>query len=103
MKDRRFCLTSDERALLAPVNERQWAALYDAARLYEDVLGLLVPPMHERGEVSAATEFLGSRVRDGWTTEAATAVLHWRTSLPLPVCKAFLMAELDECEQAGLV
>lgn len=103
MKNRQFCLTSAERALLAPLDEQQWCALADAARLYDDVIDVLVPPMHETKEIEDARAFLGAPPLRIGDNEDAARLMHWKTGQPLPVCAAFLATELDELEQAGLV
>lgn len=98
------------RELIGAASKLDLDRLHDAARLYDDVLNLLVPPMHTKPEIEAARLALGQpKPRGGvfkavvtvWDSEECVMLMLLQTGLPKELCEAFLDREVIEAAQGG--
>jgi hypothetical protein len=87
-------LAESEPDLLVRLSPKQREALYRAARLYEDALGLIQPPIHSAAEINDARRWLGKRAKQ-WHMETAVRFCRWATVEPANVCAAYVCSELD--------
>ncbi len=85
------------RVLVMKLSEGQRVALYDAQRFYEDMLGLLVPPMHDIVEIAAAREkfahFGIDLAHPVSVDEHCSEVMQARTGLDKQHCDAWLVLD----------
>ena len=99
-----LALAEFERDLLVSVSAGEREALYGAARLYEDALGLITPPIHNAAEIKDAKRWLGERrLKQEWRVETAVSLCHMATGLPTDVCAAYLDYELEVDIANGMV
>ena len=109
MKESDLVVRHNWRELIGAASKWNLDRLHDVARLYDDVLGLLVPPMHTKTEIEAARLALGRRKPRGvfkpamtvWDSEECVTLMQLKTGLPKELCQAFLDQEVIEAAHAG--
>jgi hypothetical protein len=109
VKESDLVMRRNWRELIGAASKWDLDRLQDVARLYDDVLDLLVPPMHTKTEIEAARLALGRpkprRVFKAgvtvWDSKECVKLMRLQTGLPKELCEAFLDREVIEAAHAG--
>ena len=103
-------LRENWREIINASSQDELELLEDGARMYDDVIDLLVPPMHAQAEIVAARRGLENAMSPGQTVAShyfidtdCVKVMMQRTSLSKDLCEAFVDCEAAALMDAGLV